>query len=113
MAMTDKIKFNLDENVANEIADALRARGIDVLTTPEAEKRGDADTDQLDYAFKENRVLVTQDRDFLRMARDNLQHAGIVYWRPQSRNTKHIIRELLRIHRELTPNDMVKYIEYL
>ncbi len=33
--MTQKIRFHLDENVSNAIAEGLRRRGIDVTTTPE------------------------------------------------------------------------------
>jgi hypothetical protein len=32
--MSGKIRFHLDENVSNVIADGLRRRGIDVTTTP-------------------------------------------------------------------------------
>lgn len=31
--MTQKIRFHLDENVSNAIAEGLRRRGIDVTTT--------------------------------------------------------------------------------
>jgi hypothetical protein len=33
--MAEKIKFHLDENVRNAIAEGLRRRGIDLTTTPE------------------------------------------------------------------------------
>jgi len=33
--MAREIKFHLDENVSNAISNGLRARGIDVTTTPE------------------------------------------------------------------------------
>ena len=33
--MTQKIRFHLDENVSNAIAEGLRRRGIDVTTTSE------------------------------------------------------------------------------
>ncbi|MEM9538947.1 MAG: hypothetical protein AAGA60_05480 [Cyanobacteria bacterium P01_E01_bin.42] len=35
--MSRTIRFHLDENVDNSIADGLRRRGIDVTTTPEVE----------------------------------------------------------------------------
>ena len=35
--MTEKIRFHLDENVSNAIAEGLRRRIIDVTTTPEVE----------------------------------------------------------------------------
>jgi hypothetical protein len=33
--MAEKIKFHLDENVRNAVAQGLKRRGIDVTTTPE------------------------------------------------------------------------------
>lgn len=33
--MLGTIRFHLDENVSNVIADGLRRRGVDVSTTPE------------------------------------------------------------------------------
>jgi hypothetical protein len=38
------IRFYLDENITNEIAEGLRTLGIDVLTTSEAEKMGASDS---------------------------------------------------------------------
>lgn len=47
------IHFYLDENVANAVAEGLRNRGIDVLTTHEADKRGTTDDEQITYALAE------------------------------------------------------------
>ena len=33
--MAEKIRFHLDENVSNAVAEGLRRRGIDITTTPE------------------------------------------------------------------------------
>lgn len=38
--MTKTIRFHLDENVSNAIAEGLRRRGIDVITTPETDMMG-------------------------------------------------------------------------
>jgi predicted nuclease of predicted toxin-antitoxin system len=65
--MAEKIKFHLDENVHNAIAQGLRRRGIDVTTTPEKFLIGVSDEAQLTFALSENRVIFTQDTDFLRI----------------------------------------------
>jgi hypothetical protein len=39
------IKFHLDEQVANVIAEGLRRRGIDVTTTPQMGMKGLPDED--------------------------------------------------------------------
>ncbi|MEH2378056.1 MAG: DUF5615 family PIN-like protein [Nostoc sp.] len=62
--MTQKIRFHLDENVSNAIAEGLRRRGIDVTTTPEKRLIGISDGEQLYFAMSESRVIFTHD-DFL------------------------------------------------
>ena len=60
-----RIRFYLDENMAKEVADGLRTRSIDVITTPEIGHMGFTDEEHLAYAQNEGRVFVTQDEDFL------------------------------------------------
>ncbi|MEY3866658.1 MAG: hypothetical protein ACRCT1_06330 [Microcoleaceae cyanobacterium] len=43
--MSERIRFHLDENVSNAIAEGLRRRGIDVTTTPEERLIGVSDVD--------------------------------------------------------------------
>ena len=45
-----KLSFYLDENIQTALADALKTRGIDVLTTHEAGNVGIEDIRQLAYA---------------------------------------------------------------
>ena len=54
--MSDRIKFHLDENVSNAIAQGLRRRGIDVTTTPEVDLIGASDEEQLQFAVSQDRV---------------------------------------------------------
>ena len=61
----EKIQFHLDEQVERAIAEALRRRGIDVTTTPEARLLGATDEEQLAFAISQERVIFTQDDDFL------------------------------------------------
>jgi len=51
-----------DEDIANLVATLLRARGLDVLTTIEAEMTGYSDEEQLGYAASEERCLLTHNR---------------------------------------------------
>ena len=55
--MTEKIKFHLDENVRNAIANGLTRRGINVTTTPEQSLIGVSDEVQLEFAKSQNRVI--------------------------------------------------------
>ena len=75
---TSKIRFYLDENVHHHVADGLRHRGIEVLTTPEAGHMSWDDDKHVAYALGEGYVIITQDSDFLRLHSQNVPHAGIV-----------------------------------
>jgi predicted nuclease of predicted toxin-antitoxin system len=107
------MKFHLDENVDHSIATALRRRGIDVSTTSEANLVGASDDDQLAFVVAEERVIVTHDRDFLRLASMTSDHAGIVYCPKSSRSIGDIVRYLTLMQECLGTNEMDGQIEYL
>ena len=77
--MAEAIGFYLDEHVPQAVAEALRRRGIDVLTVQEAGMAGADDGRHLTFALQAGRVLVTQDADFLRFQASGRRHAGIAY----------------------------------
>ena len=57
----------------------LRQRGVDVLTVVEAGMLGASDEEHLKRALNEDRVIFTQDDDFLRLHAAGADHARIVY----------------------------------
>ena len=95
--MAEKIKFHLDENVANAIAQGLKRREIDVTTTPERSLIGASDKIQLEFAKSQNRVIFTQDTDFLRINQANSNHCGIVYSYQSNKSIREIIKGLILI----------------
>ena len=111
--MPAEIRFHLDECVTLAVADGLRRRGIDVTTTPDSDLRSSDDLDQLAFAFREERVLITQDSDFLRLAQEGRPHCGIAYYVPGSRTIGELISRLVLIHAVLSPGEMKGTIEFL
>jgi predicted nuclease of predicted toxin-antitoxin system len=111
--MPKKIQFHLDENVSNAIADGLRRRGIDVTTTPEQGLISVSDEEQLEFALTHNRVIFTQDTDFLRLHQANFQHAGIIYCSQGSRSIGEIIRSLIMIWELLDLDEMSGRVEFI
>jgi predicted nuclease of predicted toxin-antitoxin system len=57
------MNFVADESCAGPVIRALREAGHDVVAIAEVAK-GATDEEVLDRAFKEKRVLITEDRDF-------------------------------------------------
>ncbi len=59
------VRLYLDRHIKKQLAIDLRERGFDVLTTEEASKDTAPDDEQLEFAVKENRAIVTFNiRDF-------------------------------------------------
>jgi len=108
-----EIRFHLDECVTVAIADGLRRRGIDVTTSGESDLISSDDLDQLAFASRAERVLITQDSDFLRLAREGRPHCGIAYYVPGSRSIGELISHLVLLHAILSPSEMNGTIEFL
>jgi len=70
-----------NENFPLPVVERLRALGHDVLTIQETGKADQAlpDDEVLKFATKENRAVLTLNRrHFIRLHRENPQHAGII-----------------------------------
>lgn len=107
------LRFHLDEHVPNAVANGLRRRGIDVTTTTDADLLNAADEEHLDYALAEQRVIFTNNRDFLRLAAAGMQHAGIVYAPPEKSRIGDVIRLLALLSELASPAEMANHIEYV
>ena len=83
------MRFLVDECTGPAVARWLRCRSHDVFSVY-GEARGMADEDVIDKAYSENRILITNDKDFgEKVYRERLPHRGVV---------------LLRLHDERSPN---------
>ncbi len=82
------------------------------MTTKEADMLGADDEVHLDFALKEQRIIFTQDEDFLRLHAKGLEHCGIVY---AHRRTPigQVIRGIMLIHQLLEPTEMKNHVEFL
>jgi hypothetical protein len=107
------VRYHLDESVDPAIAVGLRRRGVDVTTSSEQGLLGTTDQGQLDFATSEQRMLVTHDQDFLRLAAAGAKHHGIAYCPPQARAIGEIVRRLMQLWRERQAEDFVGRIEFL
>lgn len=111
--MTPALRFHLDEHVDPAIADALRVRSIDVTTTLEAGLTSAGDEEQLAYALRESRVLLTHDRDFLALAAKGIPHAGICYCHQHARTVGELIKSLAVPAYCVDPVEIKDRIEFL
>jgi predicted nuclease of predicted toxin-antitoxin system len=107
------LRFHLDEHVPHAIAHGLRRRQIDVTTTTDAGLIGAEDEDHVAFALRENRVIFTNDRDFLRIAATGNPHAGIVYSAPEDSQIGVVIRYLAFMYECCASDEMANHVEYL
>lgn len=79
------IRFYMDEHIHRAITSGLRLRGIDVLTVQEDGYSGYPDSIILDRASELERLLFSQDQDFLveanRRQSQNIQFSGVIFAR--------------------------------
>ena len=96
------LRFLLDEDMSQRVAEGLRARGVDAVSVHEIGRgnRRVPDEDQLNYAVEQDRVFVTYNRgDFQALdgqwRRQERQHNGIL-WCSERTIPRRAIGDLIR-----------------
>src|SRR5881296_923831 len=111
--MARTIRFHLDEHIDPTVAAGLRRRGVDVSMTSERNLIGEDDEIHWQLVVSEQRVLVTNELDFLNFHDQGRPHWGIADCHQQSRTIGQLIHALELIWEVLEPNDMKDRVEYL
>ena len=88
------MKFLLDQDVYAVTGRFLAARGHEVMTASDLGLSRVEDSALLDLAKKENRILVTRDRDFGRLVFVHGAGAGVLYLRILPSNIDAVHAEL-------------------
>jgi predicted nuclease of predicted toxin-antitoxin system len=91
-----EVPLLLDENVPEALGAALEASGRDVTTARATGLRGVDDSAVIKAAAEAQRIVVTQDRDFGRLAmRHGMRCPGIVFLRPGNQKPE-VLLEMLQ-----------------
>lgn len=108
-----ELRFYLDENVPTEVGLQLRSSGIDAVTARDLGRLGGQDRDHLQSATAESRMLCTHDQDFLRLAAEGAEHAGIAF-SPQNRvSIGGWVRELRALHARFEAEQVTNRVFFL
>jgi len=110
------IELYFDEDVDVLIAQLIRARGFAVVTTQEAGQLRNNDAEQLAYAVRQHKTLLTHNRvDFEALAQTYFAagqpHDGIIF--AVRRPPRDIARHLLRILNAMTAEEMQSQVRYI
>ena len=84
-----------------------------MVTVQELGLRGDTDENHLERATKMQRVLVTSDTDFLKMAAVGVDHTGIVFGIQNDNSIGDWVKKLELLCFVYTADDMLNHVEYL
>ena len=78
------MKFLADENIASSVVQELRNRGFDVKDIKEDNLRGATDRILIRIADKEERIIITHDKNFGGvLTQPNIKHKGVLIVRCQ------------------------------
>jgi predicted nuclease of predicted toxin-antitoxin system len=114
-----KVRLYLDEDAMDDdLAQALRTRGVDVITTLEAGMIESPDEEQLRWATAHDRVLYTFNvQDFHRLHATWLSqggsHAGMILTPQRRYSIGEQMRRILRLINMLSAEDMRGRAEFL
>jgi predicted nuclease of predicted toxin-antitoxin system len=108
-----EITFYFDESVELAVSEQLAASGIDVVSAHSLQLLGDSDSNHLIRATEMERVLCTYDTDFLRLAKDYPNHAGIAFAQHQKASIGGWIRELRALQARLTADEVIGQIIFI
>ena len=90
------IKFLTDENISPQVISALRTKGYNVKDIKEEKIFGISDEEVIELARKEERVILTCDKDFANLIKFPLQsHKGVVLLGFSNLSPSNIIKSFL------------------
>lgn len=76
------MKFLIDENVGNSVVRYLKDNGHDIIVASKEGFSGREDNFLLEHAFKEERIIITNDKDFgLLVFRQKMPSQGVILFR--------------------------------
>lgn len=111
------IALYMDEHVRRAITIGLRLRSVDVLTVQEDERAGTPDPILLDRATELQRVMFSQDQDFLveaqRCQAEGIAFSGVIYAPQLSVSIGDCVRDLEIIAKVSAPEDLANRVQYL
>lgn len=112
MTTDDPLPFLTDEHVPSVVITTLRAHGCSVVLAKEQYGERTVDRELLEAGAADDRVLLTNDRDFLVLGAET-DHAGAIVYTTQDVDPGDFVGAIQRIDRYVDPEAMWNDIEWL
>jgi len=94
------LKGYADEHVVLALVEALRRRGMDLVRVQDRNREKTVDSELLTEAMADERVMLTNDTDFLRLAAEHAakqeEFAPIFFWPQQQRSVGGLVSTIIR-----------------
>lgn len=111
------VALYMDENIPRPITLGLRLRGVNVLTVQEDGYSGFPDPLVLARATELQRVIFSQDEDFLaeanRRQAEGVSFMGVIYAHQRSVSIGVCVRDLEIIAKAANPEELANNVQYL
>jgi hypothetical protein len=111
------VTLYMDVHIPRAVTQALRNRGVDIITAQEDQARRLPDPDLLNRSTSLGRVLVTFDEDFLAQAHERQKQGtsfpGNVFGKPMNLTIGRIIQDLELLAMAAETDDLKDRVEYL
>ena len=99
------MKLLTDENIAASVVQTLKKEGFDIKDVKEQSLQGITDKELLDIAFKENRIIITHDKDFGILFYSK-RNKGIILIKPLNQKPINIIKIILSLLKSTIKNKL-------
>jgi len=94
------MKFLADEDVPYDNVEFLRSNDVDVISVLNVQ-RSLKDKEIMEYARKENRIIITFDKDFIELAlNQNIESTGIILLRIPPKSEDYVQSVLMYLIKE-------------
>ena len=102
-----------DEHIPRPVVSGLRRRGLDAVSVQELGRSSATDSEVLDLALTEGRLIYTCDSDFLRLHARGRKHAGILYHRQLKYSIKQAVARVFEACLVLGAHDAAGCVVFL
>lgn len=113
--MANQLKFHLDESVPSftSLAKALRKRRLDVTTVHDVNLYAASDIDHLVYCRLHQRVIYTNDEDYLSLIKHEPNHSGVLYCIQDKYSMGEIIDRIVMFWEVYEQEEFIGRVEFL